>query len=304
MNIQGKVRVGSMDYDVILTDEKIINQDGEECLGLTDHNLHEIKISTRLQNEQGQEKTFLHELIHAMIAERNLDFECITEEILAEDLSTILYQVIKDNPEMFRKNIERNITTMWADGTCSVKHIIGQEPKVGYIDVKQLNKSARVTKEQCEDTIKLFKGRNINELSKKDIPELAEILSGILRREYNPHTQLIISPVSFRITEDVLGAPFDCKKQSEIKSNDIEKNLAVENLLEKIKKSNYKDILSNTLDILSLGTSEECPEYLIFNGENIPGVKSYSINKNEHEFPSVTITLDCPNINIVKDKKF
>ena len=28
MNIQSKVRVGSMDYDVILTDEKIINQDG------------------------------------------------------------------------------------------------------------------------------------------------------------------------------------------------------------------------------------------------------------------------------------
>ncbi|MGU9139397.1 hypothetical protein ACV3XK_06390 [Clostridium perfringens] len=54
MNIQGKVRVGAMDYDVILTDEKIINQDGEECLGLTDHNLHEIKISTNLQNEQGQ----------------------------------------------------------------------------------------------------------------------------------------------------------------------------------------------------------------------------------------------------------
>lgn len=299
MNIQGMVRVGSMDYDVTLTDEKIINSDGEECLGLTDHNLHKIKISTRLQNEQGQEKIFLHELMHAMIKERNLDFECITEEILAEDLSTILYQVIRDNQEMFRKNIERNITTMWADGTCSVKHIIGQEPK--RIDLN-FNKTARISEKQIEDTIELFKGKNINELSKKDIPELAEILSVILKREYSPHTQLIIDSESFRITEDVFGAPFNCKKQAEIKSNDISRNLAVENLLEKIKKSNYKDILSNTLDILSLGTSEECPEYLVFNGENIPGVKSYSINKNEHEFPSVTITLDCPNINIVKSE--
>ncbi|NGT85688.1 hypothetical protein [Clostridium perfringens] len=205
MNIQGKVRVGSMDYDVILTDEKIINQDGEECLGLTDHNLHEIKISTNLQNEQGQEKTFLHELIHAMIEERNLDFESITEEILAEDLSTILYQVIRDNPEMFTKNI--GITGMSIDGVFCEKFIIGQKPKR-----INFNKTDKISEKQIEDTIELFKGKNINELSKKDIPELAEILSGILRREYNPHTQLIISPVSFRITEDVLGAPFDCKK--------------------------------------------------------------------------------------------
>ena len=206
MNIQGKVRVGSMDYDVILTDEKIINPDGEECLGLTDHNLHEIKISTRLQNEQGQEKTFLHELMHAMIKERNLDFECITEEILAEDLSSILYQVIRDNSDMFTKNF--GITGMSIDGVFCEKFIIGQEPK--RIDLN-FNKTARISEKQIEDTIELFKGKNINELSKKDIPELAEILSGILRREYNPHTQLIISPVSFRITEDVFGAPFNCK---------------------------------------------------------------------------------------------
>lgn len=162
MNIQGKVRVGSMDYDVILTDEKIINQDGEECLGLTDHNLHEIKISTNLQNEQGQEKTFLHELIHAMIEERNLDFECITEEILAEDLSTILYQVIRDNPEMFTKNI--GITGMSIDGVFCEKFIIGQKPK--RIDLN-FNKTARISEKQIEDTIELFKGKNINELSKK-----------------------------------------------------------------------------------------------------------------------------------------
>lgn len=201
INIQGKVRVGSMDYDVILTDEKIINQDGEECLGLTDHNLHEIKISTNLQNEQGQEKTFLHELIHAMIEERNLDFESITEEILAEDLSTILYQVIRDNPEMFTKNLG-TITGMSIDGV----FVIGQEPK--RIDLN-FNKTARISEKQIEDTIELFKGKNINELSKKDIHELAEILSVILKREYSPHTQLIIDSESFRITEDVFGAPFN-----------------------------------------------------------------------------------------------
>lgn len=229
MNIQGIVRVGSMDYDVILTDEKIINQDGEECLGITDHNLHEIKISTRLQNEQGQEKTFLHELIHAMIAERNLDFECITEEILAEDLSSILYQVIRDNREMFTKSIETTTVKTWVNGNCLVQPSIGQKSKAENIN---LNKSSRVcgdstrigiapigsfvknaidrvTKEQYEDSIKLFKGKNINELSKIDVPDLAKILSSILRREYNPHTQLIIDSVSFRIADDIFGATFN-----------------------------------------------------------------------------------------------
>lgn len=44
---------------------------------------------------------------------------------------------------------------------------------------------------------------------KKDIPELAEILSVILKREYSPHTQLIIDSESFRITEDISGVPFN-----------------------------------------------------------------------------------------------
>ena len=122
-------------------------------------------------------------------------------EILAEDLSTILYQVIRDNPEMFTKNLG-TITGMSIDGV----FVIGQEPK--RIDLN-FNKTARISEKQIEDTIELFKGKNINELSKKDIPELAEILSVILKREYSPHTQLIIDSESFRITEDVFGAPFN-----------------------------------------------------------------------------------------------
>ncbi|MDG6614130.1 hypothetical protein QCF18_14925 [Staphylococcus aureus] len=125
-------------------------------------------------------------------------------EILAEDLSTILYQVIRDNTEMFTNHFE--ITGMSIDGVFCEKYIIGQEPK--RIDLN-FNKAARISEKQIEDTIELFKGKNINELSKKDIPELAEILSAILKREYSPHTQLIIDSESFRITEDVFGAPFN-----------------------------------------------------------------------------------------------
>lgn len=56
----------------------------------------------------------------------------------------------------------------------------------------------------------------MNEIKNKKIYDLAKSLSDILKEEYSPHTQLIIDSESFRITEDVFGAPFDCKKQSEI----------------------------------------------------------------------------------------
>lgn len=63
--------------------------------------------------------------MHAMIAERNLDFESITEEILAEDLSTILYQVIRDNPEMFTNHFE--ITGMSIDGVFCEKFVVNNK---------------------------------------------------------------------------------------------------------------------------------------------------------------------------------
>ncbi|XZM33934.1 hypothetical protein ACSXAY_02525 [Clostridium perfringens] len=224
MNIPSKIRVGSMDYDVILTDEKIINLDGEECLGLTDHNLHEIKISTSLQNEQGQEKTFLHELIHAMIEERNLDFECIIEEILAEDLSSILYQVIRDNPEIFKEYGALQIGTKGIKVT-ETEWRVGEEPK----------------------------------------------------------TKTFYSNGKLNIGQE-------------------ENKERVETLLEKIKLTD-KNVTANKLEILRMREHEGGAEYLIFNDNNIPGVKGYSIDKKEKEFPTVTITLDCPNINIINGIK-
>lgn len=65
MNIPNKVRIGSMDYEVVLTDEPLV-MDGKECYGTVDYNFPVIKISDKLQDKQRQEQTFLHELVHVV----------------------------------------------------------------------------------------------------------------------------------------------------------------------------------------------------------------------------------------------
>lgn len=223
MNIPSKVKVGSMDYDVKLTDEKI-ELDGEECYGLTNHDFNEMLISTKEQGNQRQEKTFLHELIHAMIKERNLKFSPRHEEIVAEELSTALYQVIKDNPNIFKEYGVLRIGTKGIKAT-ETEWRVGEEPKT-----KTFYSNGKLNIEQEENKER------------------------------------------------------------------------VETLLEKIKLTD-KNVIANKLEILRMREHEGGAEYLIFNDNNIPGVKRYSIDKKEKEFPTVTITLDCPNINIINGIK-
>lgn len=83
MNIPEKVRIGSVDYDIVLTDENLVCN-GQESYGWIDYNYHLIKINKNIQDNQGQEKTFLHELIHGIVRERSLDVANSNEEIGAE----------------------------------------------------------------------------------------------------------------------------------------------------------------------------------------------------------------------------
>lgn len=102
MNIPEKVRIGSMDYIVKLTDETIV-LNSRECKGMIDYEFHEIKINNQVQDKQSQEQTFLHELIHGIIRERNLDLQNSDEEIITDEIAVGLHQVIRDNPEIFNK---------------------------------------------------------------------------------------------------------------------------------------------------------------------------------------------------------
>ena len=103
MNILEKIRIGSVDYKVQLTKDNLVNQ-GRECYGFIDYNHHTIKINEGLHDRQGQEQTFLHEMLHGIIRERNLTVE--NEELVVEEIALGLHQVIRDNPKIFKDTEE------------------------------------------------------------------------------------------------------------------------------------------------------------------------------------------------------
>jgi len=100
MIIPEVVRIGSCDYEVILTD-KVTLKESHQCYGHIDWEHHVIEIDKTLQDVQGLEHTFLHELVHGIVYERSLDLENSDEETIADELAKGLHQVIRDNPEMF-----------------------------------------------------------------------------------------------------------------------------------------------------------------------------------------------------------
>lgn len=103
MNIPQKIRIGSVDYEVQLTKDNLVCQ-CKECYGFIDYDHHTIKINERLQDEQGQEQTFLHEMLHGIIRERNLTVE--NEELVVEEIALGLHQIIRDNQEIFKESWE------------------------------------------------------------------------------------------------------------------------------------------------------------------------------------------------------
>lgn len=101
MNIPDTVRIGSADYEVELTDEVLV-MNSQQLKGLIDYEFHEIKISNTVQDRQGQEQTFLHELVHGIIDERSLNLAESNDETIVDEIAKGLHQVIRDNPEIFK----------------------------------------------------------------------------------------------------------------------------------------------------------------------------------------------------------
>lgn len=100
MNIPEKVRIGSCDYSVEFTENNLVSN-GKECLATIDYHHHEIMINRKFGDNQLNEVSFLHELFHGIIRERNLEVD--NEELVVEELARGMHQVIRDNPEIFNK---------------------------------------------------------------------------------------------------------------------------------------------------------------------------------------------------------
>ncbi|WP_195264083.1 hypothetical protein [Clostridium sp. 1001275B_160808_H3] len=101
MNILDNIRIGSSDYSVILSNETLVI-DRHECKGMIDYEFHKIKINNEIQDKQGQEQTLLHEVIHGIVRERNLDLQNSDDETIVDEIAMGLHQVIRDNIEIFK----------------------------------------------------------------------------------------------------------------------------------------------------------------------------------------------------------
>ena len=101
MNIPNKVKVGGAIYTVEQSDN-ILAEDTQQCKGLVNHDMHIINICTSVQDVQGCEQTFLHELVHAIVNDHGIEFNCSNDESITEELAKGLHQVIIDNPDIFR----------------------------------------------------------------------------------------------------------------------------------------------------------------------------------------------------------
>ena len=98
MEIKDKIKIGSMEYEVIKTSKPIL-LDNQACNGIIDYEYLFIEINTN-RAVQRREETFIHEVLHGIIRERNLVLE--NEEMIVEEIGKGLYQFIKNNPEVFK----------------------------------------------------------------------------------------------------------------------------------------------------------------------------------------------------------
>ena len=98
MEIKDKIKIGSMEYEVIKTSKPIL-LDNQACNGIIDYENLFIEINTN-RAVQRREETFIHEVLHGIIRERNLVLE--NEEMIVEEIGKGLYQFIKNNPEVFK----------------------------------------------------------------------------------------------------------------------------------------------------------------------------------------------------------
>jgi Zn-dependent peptidase ImmA (M78 family) len=97
MNIPSKVRIGSVIYDVVFTENNLV-ANGKECYATIDYNFHTIEINTKLADSQKHEQSLLHEIFHGILHDRGIELD--DEESIVEALALGMHQIIKDNPEM------------------------------------------------------------------------------------------------------------------------------------------------------------------------------------------------------------
>lgn len=92
-----KVKIGYKEYEIVKKEEVI--ELPNECYGKIDFDKEIIEIATKF-NQNQQNQTFLHELIHGIFEKLDMN-ELKNNEQVVNQLSKEIYEVILDNPHIF-----------------------------------------------------------------------------------------------------------------------------------------------------------------------------------------------------------
>jgi len=99
MKIPEKVKIGGVNYEI--RDVENLN-DGQSVLyGKIDYENFIIELNTKYNQIDHKCIVLLHEILHGILNQVTLEVE--NEELLVEVMSKGLYQIIKDNPEIFKE---------------------------------------------------------------------------------------------------------------------------------------------------------------------------------------------------------
>ena len=93
-----RVVIGSSIYEIIHTGKPILVQ-GENCYGSQHYTPRKIHITTEKNvAQQEKEETTLHEILHAINDDRNLDLN----HDQVKGVSKGIFQVLRDNKKLFK----------------------------------------------------------------------------------------------------------------------------------------------------------------------------------------------------------
>lgn len=101
MKIPDNIIISGMEYDVILEDKPLFCNN-QRAYAHIDYDNKEITIDKGIQEGQGHVQSFLHEVLHGIVFDRELDFKNDGEETIIDQISKGLYQIIKENPNIFK----------------------------------------------------------------------------------------------------------------------------------------------------------------------------------------------------------
>ena len=96
MTFPSKINISGMEYEVILSEEPLF-YGTSRAYGHINFDNKKIMIDKTLRDSQGHMQTLLHEIVHGIIYDRDIDFKVDSEEAIVDQLANGIYQVFKDN---------------------------------------------------------------------------------------------------------------------------------------------------------------------------------------------------------------